>query len=178
MKKLSLQAFEKPDPAFSINFFYEAKNSLVDFKFQILGDLSQVEFLENNADPLFTKNLWKHTCAEVFVRNKDACPYFEWNFGLNSHWWAAEFSSYRKVRKERDDLFPISQEKYVSKKNDEMIFMSSLDLSKLGLQQDAQFHPSFVLKSKKGPKIHWALQHLSQQPDFHQAENFKELLFL
>lgn len=177
MRKLSLQAFEKLEQDFCINFFYETTNSFLECKFQFLGKLSQIEFLENNTDSLFTKNLWENTCAEIFIKNKAKDSYFEWNFGLNSHWWAAEFSSYRKIENEREDLFPTSQEKYISKKNDEMLFTLSLDLRKIGAKPGFQLHPCFILKTKKGPKIHWALQTLSQHPDFHQAENFKEQLF-
>jgi hypothetical protein len=92
--------------------------------------------------PRFADGLWRHTCFEVFVAQKGARAYREYNFSPSGEWAAYAFSSYRQRGAARIADGPL----------------------KIGL--------CAVIEEKGGTLSYWALRHPPGKPDFHHRRGF------
>jgi hypothetical protein len=56
------------------------------------------------ADGTFTPELWKYDVSELFLGDPSSGTYLEFNLATNGAWWAAKFSSPRKMNETQPDF--------------------------------------------------------------------------
>jgi hypothetical protein len=110
--------------------------------------------------------LWRHTCCELFVREKRAEAYREFNFSPSGEWAAYLFTRYREAAPSTDE----STNPQIAVRADER----ELELSAL---VDVPPGPlmlglSVVVEEESGALSYWALRHAPGKPDFHHADAF------
>jgi len=117
--------------------------------------------------------LWRHTCCELFVREKNAAAYHEFNFSPSGEWTNYAFGKYR-------DGGPLDD----ASMNPQIAVQSGpgrLDLYALadlpGLSPGYGNAPlaiglATVIEEERGTISYWALRHAPGKPDFHHASAF------
>ena len=117
--------------------------------------------------------LWRHTCCELFVREKNGAAYHEFNFSPSGEWTTYAFSQYR----EGAPLADVSMNPQIAVQSGP----GRLDLYALadlpGLSQSYRSAPlalgiAAVIEEESGAISYWALRHAAGRPDFHQASAF------
>ena len=113
--------------------------------------------------------LWRHTCCELFVREKNAAGYREFNFSPSGEWTIYVFSKYREGGPQADESM-----------NPQIAVQSGpgrLDLYALADLQGYGRTPllvglATVIEEESGSISYWALRHAPGKPDFHHASAF------
>ena len=113
--------------------------------------------------------LWRHTCCELFAREKNAAAYREFKFSPSGEWTIYAFSKYREGG-------PLADESM----NPQIAVQSGpgrLDLYALADLQDHGKTPlavglATVIEEESGSISYWALRHAPGKPDFHHASAF------
>lgn len=117
--------------------------------------------------------LWRHTCCEVFLREKDAAAYQEFNFSPSAEWAAYSFLKYRDGGPLIDDAL---NPQIAVRADERQLQLSALvDLARI-----APSYPraplalalSLVIEEESGALSYWALRHAPGKPDFHHADAF------
>ncbi|HKX08174.1 MAG TPA: DOMON-like domain-containing protein [Stellaceae bacterium] len=134
-----------------------------------IGDLS----LPPVGLPTRARELWQHTCFEVFVRAPPSTAYYEFNFAPSMQWAAYRFSAYRREMSVAED---VSAPRIESQSRGELYQLrASLELDALSsLPSDAVWRLglSAVIEETSGRKSFWALAHPPGKPDFHHPDCF------
>lgn len=105
--------------------------------------------------PRFADGLWRHTCFEVFVAQKGARAYREYDFSPSGEWAAYAFSSYRQ-RSTREIVRPRWKGLAAT--------IPARGRLKIGL--------CAVIEERDGALSYWALRHPAGKPDFHDRHAF------
>ncbi|HYL88818.1 MAG TPA: DOMON-like domain-containing protein [Burkholderiales bacterium] len=117
--------------------------------------------------------LWRHTCCELFVREKNRAAYHEINLSPSGEWTIYAFSKYREGVALADESA-----------NPQIAIQSGpgrLDLYALAdlprLSQGYRNAPlaiglAAVMEEEGGAISYWALRHAPGKPDFHHASAF------
>lgn len=114
--------------------------------------------------------LWKATCFELFVMEKDGTPsYNEFNLSPSERWAAYDFDDYRKGMRNR----PFAREPDCTFRMGQSmaIFDASLPRAQMP-EAPAAIGLSAVIEEEGGVKSFWAISHHKEQPDFHDPACF------
>jgi len=117
--------------------------------------------------------LWKETCFELLLAG-DNEVYYELNFSPSFAWNFYVLQSYRAEPKELEILEEASI-KY-EKKNDEFRIYFELKVKELNFEQFTHYNLATILLNKEKKRTFWAINHLKEQPDFHDRESFLEII--
>lgn len=141
-------------------------------RYQLSGALDRVLISEKNISPQRKDKLWEKTCFEFFLQPLGSLKYFEWNFSPSGDWNQFEFDSYRE-RSKAAHLLPAPEIK-TKRDNDQLELLVGLKLSSLKrLSKSWRMGVTAVLEHTDGLKSYWALKHMIEKPDFHQADSFE-----
>jgi len=143
--------------------------------FRLEGDISRIN-IPAPVSPRFSTDLWRHTCFEAFIAVEGQPTYHEFNFAPSGEWTVYVLSGYRNGG-------PVENEKmrpHITLRSTE----SRLELDALvRLDTLSAIHPGAVLRIGLSAVIdasdglsYWALRHLADEPDFHDAAGFALLL--
>ncbi|MGC3979768.1 MAG: DOMON-like domain-containing protein [Steroidobacteraceae bacterium] len=114
--------------------------------------------------------LWRHTCAELFVAAAGQKSYGEFNFSPSTHWAAYEFSAYRQDRQDMACTAPVIQ---LDQAGSLLSIEVSLQLPDwLAQASQLQASVTMVVEDAAGQYSYWAAQHAAAQPDFHDRRSF------
>lgn len=144
------------------------------FRFRGVGDMARVRFPTLDM-PSRRDDLWKHTCAEVFLMGS-AGSYCEFNFSPSTQWAAYRFESYRSGMKEqalRSDpaiKFALLPDSFVL---DVLVDLAGVFAPGTG---GVRMGLAAVVEHIDGARSYWALRHAPGEADFHQADSFVGLL--
>jgi len=110
--------------------------------------------------------LWRHTCCELFLREKSAAAYQEFNFSPSGEWAAYAFTRYREGGPRADG----SMNPQIAVRSDD----NQLELSALvhAPRGPLMLGLSVVVEEESGALSYWALRHAPGKPDFHHADAF------
>lgn len=113
------------------------------------------------------EELWRTTCGELFLKDREGPGYREFNFSPSERWAAYGFSGYREGMADIDIPAP-----GVSGQGGQHLFVLTalLDAAILGDSRLAGL--SAVIEEKDGTKSYWALAHPAGKPDFHDPACF------
>jgi hypothetical protein len=113
--------------------------------------------------------LWRHTCAELFVATADAEPYCEFNFAPSTQWAAYGFSAYRQGMQQLDCAAPLIK---VTLTESQLLIETQVHLPQpFAAQARLQLGISMVIEESSG-RSYWALAHAVDRPDFHHRSGF------
>jgi hypothetical protein len=139
--------------------------------YRLDGDISRIA-ISRPVAPRIGKELWRHTCFEVFIAIEGQDAYHEINFSPSREWTVYAFDSYRDGgpltdAAMRPDITVRSTESRL-----ELDAVVRLDrLSPLHSRALLHVGPSAVIEAADSFS-YWALRHPADKPDFHQADGF------
>ncbi len=110
--------------------------------------------------------LWRHTCCELFLRQKSANVYQEFNFSPSGEWAAYAFTRYREGAPLADESM---NPQIAVRSDDEQLELSALVHAPRG---PLMLGLSIVVEEESGALSYWALRHAPGKPDFHHADAF------
>lgn len=141
----------------------------LNLSYVVYGDMSGVRVPEL-ATGARQDELWRHTCAELFVCASDNDDYLEFNFSPSTRWAAYGFTRYRQGMHPIECAQPIIA---VERSAGHLKMDVKLELP-LGLTADPQLRIglSMVIEENAGQCSYWAIKHVGQAPDFHHPESF------
>lgn len=140
--------------------------------YKLGGDLDRV-LLPAAAAPRRADRLWQHTCFELFVAQKDAQGYVEFNFSPSGEWACYGFSSYRNRTAAAGSAPQIA----VQRADGQLELSARVRIATAG---KLEIGISAVIEEKDGAGSpsssrflsYWALRHPPGKPDFHHRDAF------
>ena len=118
--------------------------------------------------------LWRHTCCELFVREKGAEAYHEFNFSPSGEWAAYAFTRYREGTTLTDEALnpQIAVQSGVAR----LDLYALVDLARVSptsyMRAPLTLGLAVIIEEASGGLSYWALKHPSGKPDFHHASAF------
>ena len=115
--------------------------------------------------------LWKSTCFELFMMEKDGtASYSEFNLSPSERWAAYDFSGYREGMTDR----PFQREPDCSYRSGLAMAIFDVSLPRAQMPQPpASIGLAAVIEEEGGVKSYWAISHHKDQPDFHDPACFQ-----
>ena len=121
------------------------------------------------ASPDRCDRLWETTCFELFVRQDEFEPYFEFNFSPSTQWSAYRFDRYREGMRD----FPLVIDPQIDRGVDDAGYVIEVDIDLAPFPDTSlRLGLSAVIEEKDGTKSYWALAHPPGRPDFHHKDCF------
>ncbi len=115
--------------------------------------------------------LWKHSCFEAFVGERNKSSYVEFNFSPSRLWASYRFEDYRDGMQPAIDLF--APHIYTETDGEVRFALTAwLDIAKLGNLWPMTLGLSAVIEDRDGCLSYWALAHPPGKPDFHHKDCF------
>ena len=117
--------------------------------------------------------LWRHTCCELFVREKNAPAYHEFNFAPSGEWTVYAFSRYREGGPLADES--MNPQIAVQKGAGRLDLYALADLPTLSdayRRAPLALGLATVVEEESGATSYWALRHAPGKPDFHHSSAF------
>jgi hypothetical protein len=128
------------------------------------GDMERVR-IPASATPQRAERLWEHTCCELFVAERGAQGYVEFNFSPSTEWACYGFSRYRHAAASAGSAPAI----VVRRSADALELRATVRIS---TPRKIALGISAVVEDEGGALSYWALRHPAGKPDFHHAEAF------
>ena len=125
--------------------------------------------LPDPEDPGRADELWKTTCAEVFVGLPHGA-YLEFNFSPSGQWAAYRFDSPREGMREE----PADVQIYLDLGEDWIAIEAAVSCQ--ALESGLALGTTAVVEEQGGHKGYWALRHGDGPPNFHDRTCFTALL--
>ena len=162
---------EKTAPALRISAAVSRKETILEAKFLVEGDLYALEIPSQAANPERKARLWEETCLELFLAPCDCPAYYEFNLSPSGHWNIYRFDSYRKGMREEESIpAPLL---WTVRNAEALRFSFEADIGNiLPKSAQADIGISAVLRSVEGDLTHWAPTHPASRPDFHHKDGF------
>jgi hypothetical protein len=146
----------------------------VRFEYRLAGATSQVA-IPRRAAPRRAGRLWEHTCFEAFVAPAGGVRYFELNFSPSTEWAAYAFDGYRDGM--RPHALSRDPQLTVAAADDELHVTAAVELAAFaGAAWPWRIGLTAVVADRAGRRAYFALEHLREKPDFHDAAAFTVLL--
>jgi len=139
--------------------------------FRLDGDISRIR-IPSPVAPRIGFELWRHTCFEAFIALDSQPAYHEFNFAPSAEWCVYAMSGYRNGLPLADET--MNPQIALRSTNNHLELDAVIRLDTL-----SAIHPRAVLRLGLCAVIeatdgfsYWALRHLSDKPDFHNAASF------
>jgi hypothetical protein len=115
--------------------------------------------------------LWEDTCFELFLADKIAPAYWEFNLSPSGCWNVYRYESYRKGMKEEIVFSELPFN--VLRDYDALTLCLDLDIGKI-IRPELKLEAGIcaVIKDADGALAYWALTHRGERPDFHRRDSF------
>ena len=171
------QASESPVHSLSVSGALQGSGVLA-VEFQLSATLRAIRLVPVVCQPRRRDELWRHTCFEVFARQRGQARYCEFNFSASGDWAAYQFEEYRGTRSNaRHDPLAVTVQ---TSGEQQITLRARLDLraALAGAPGQAQPHEwrlncAAVIECSDGSLEYWAVHHPRAQPDFHDADGFR-----
>lgn len=144
------------------------ENGSLTLAFALKGELCALRIPESRPS-LRARDLWRHTCFEVFVMAGEGPGYREFNFSPSSEWAVCTFRGYR----EGGDLeLKMRPGIAVRRSGDRLELDAEIALDCLPPGRLLRLGLSAVVEDADGVLSYWALRHPPGKPDFHHTDAF------
>lgn len=155
-----------------INSTFEIKKKSISLSFTLQGELEEYFFEEPRAKKR-ANELWRTTCFELFLANRENEDYYELNFSSSLAWNFYHLSAYRAEVQEVELLFEPQIEIHIK----ENVFQVSfeVEVEACFLEQFNLYNVASILLTKENKRTFWSEKHLTAVPDFHHRDNFLEI---
>lgn len=117
------------------------------------------------------RELWRHTCFELFVRAPRDQAYVEYNFVPSGAWAAYRFVAYRADAADLELETPPRVQRSGDEQQLKYAVACELPADLAALPQ-LQANVTAVVESLAGDMSYWALAHPAERPDFHHAGGY------
>lgn len=143
--------------------------------FRLAGDIRRIR-LPSLGEPRIAKQLWQHTCFEVFIAVDGQSAYHEFNFAPSREWAAYAFSRYRNGGLVTNEgLHPDIAVRPTGRQLELTSVVRLDELSGIHPRASLRVGLAAVVEANDGLSW-WALRHPADRPDFHDADGFALLL--
>lgn len=174
MKKydFSLQPFQPANIDVEIKGEISRRDNRLIFRYELQGDLKQLEVPDIVENEARKHELWKTTCFELFLGIENSTCYWEFNISPSGNWNIYRFDDYRAGMEEEDRIQSLPCYIY-SESHKVLLGTDGIDIGKLA-DKDQKLNVSIttVVKEKNGNFSYWALKHCGEEPDFHLRDSF------
>ena len=140
--------------------------------YAIHGDIARLEIPAPGPARVGWK-LWRHTCCELFVRQRGAAAYHEFNFSPSGEWAAYAFTKYREgATLNAEELNP---QVAIQSTGARLDLYALVDLARLAPgygQAPLSIGLAVIIEEESGGLSYWALRHAPGKPDFHHLQAF------
>jgi hypothetical protein len=121
--------------------------------------------------PIRQKNLWEHTCCEIFLGLPNSTQYWEFNLSPTGNWNVYHLLDYRQNLTEESAFSALPFQ--VSQKEDSWQLQLTVDLHKIiSAKQNLIVGVTAVIEDRANQLSYWALSHPGKHPDFHHRDAF------
>lgn len=148
------------------------KEGKLSISYSVRGDIARLTIPPPGPARVGWK-LWRHSCCELFVREKGAEAYHEFNFSPSGEWAAYAFRKYREGAALGDE--GLNPQVAVQSSATRLDLYALVDLARLSpvyRRAPLAVGLAAILEEESGGLSYWALQHASGKPDFHHAAAF------
>lgn len=158
-------------------------------KISFNGDLVALEFTISNLidsiilpsrknKPQRTIGLWNATCFELFLKNRGANEYVEFNFSPTHDWNCFKFQNQNDELKEWIQVKKVEITSFRDANLYQLkaVFLKSQLPSNFQNVERLLFSTTTVLKHSDDSLSYWAIKHTDNRPNFHHPESFTELV--
>ncbi|HLQ12883.1 MAG TPA: DOMON-like domain-containing protein [Steroidobacteraceae bacterium] len=146
-------------------------------EFDVRGDLARLRLAPAAAAARRRKDLWQHTCFELFAGRDADTGYLEFNFAPSGDWAAWAFSDYRSGGRElevaRVLVSTLSVDSGHWRLRAQAEFAAAPDVAASGGSTVAWWlNLAAVIEDEDGALTYWAAHHSGARPDFHDRASF------
>ncbi len=138
------------------------------------GDLTRINCPpQQGAD--FADDLWRHTCCELFIAQKAATEYYEFNFSPSCAWAIYRFVRTRERASGKLDAATLDPHIVVRRDAARCELQATVRLGQLApayAGANLMLGVSAVIEDDTGALSYWALRHPLEKPDFHHPQAF------
>jgi len=140
------------------------KNKCIKGHFEIAGELEN--YLFDKAQKQSRKDeLWKRTCFELFLANRDRPNYYELNMSPSNEWNFYHFSDYKQEMKEEKNISePLV---YLSQTPKGYLFSFEFELYTNVVEDNFIFNLAVILLNTKGVRHFYSIHQREEKVDFH-----------
>ncbi|MGE0115950.1 MAG: DOMON-like domain-containing protein [Steroidobacteraceae bacterium] len=143
--------------------------SQLQVNYRVLGDLHALRIPDRTTSARHDE-LWRHTCAELFVADAQSECYCEFNFAPSTEWAAYEFRRYRQGMRPADCAPPVIECMQTAQ---ELLLRITVKVPEtLALAVQWRLGLTMVVEDAAGQCSYWALLHTAERPDFHRRDSF------
>lgn len=176
MSKYLLKPFYHQDHCFQVYASPVKHGQFLLMEFMVEGQLDRL-FLPRYKPENSNKRvigLWESTCFEFFIKHKDREDYLEFNLSSDHHWNAFYFKYIRDQVKEFEPIDTI----HVHSKREKwgLEITCKVDLTKFPdhfwESGNMRMGITAITEDKLQKKEYWALNHLDENPYFHNPHTF------
>ena len=171
--KLATKLISTKEQDYTISCSFDLQKLSLSLKFQLSGNLEKILWPNTDGNHQRKDHLWKQSCFELFIKNKNKSHYYEFNYGPKSFWNIYTLSSYRKNLTPL--LSPINPQIYfhqIDQRNIDIQVTQELCFLEDYLEaKKMQINLCCVIMHKDQSYEYWALKHLNK-PDFHDPNTF------
>ena len=146
----------------------ESASGSLALMFSLVGDLFRLR-IPDSRPPRRARDLWRHTCFEIFVMAGDGSGYREFNFSPSGEWTVYDFRGYRDGGELAVDLQPGIR---VRKSENRLQLNAEIRRDLLPSERLLRVGLSAVVEDADGMVSYWALRHPPGKPDFHHTDAF------
>jgi hypothetical protein len=140
--------------------------------YAIHGDIARLEIPAPGPARVGWK-LWRHTCCELFVRQRGAAAYHEFNFSPSGEWASYAFTKYREGATLADQA--LNPQIAVDSTGTQLNLYALVDLERLApayVRSPLAIGLAVIIEEESGGLSYWALRHAPGKPDFHHLQAF------
>lgn len=147
------------------------KKQNIHLHYIVSGNIHDIRFPPPSRTARRREELWQTTCFEFFAGPKDKTDYWEYNLSPAGDWAVFYFSDYRKGKMNDSAITSVDIETE-SDGEHQFKLAGSLPIPAILTGQRLECGISLVLQHQNGGIYYYALDHLKQQPDFHDRNGF------
>ncbi|MFT4632243.1 MAG: hypothetical protein ACJARY_000337 [Candidatus Azotimanducaceae bacterium] len=134
------------------------------------GDVAQIDWPPPTAIPNRRGQLWEETCFEAFLRRSGEHAYIETNASPSGDWHCYRFKDYRADMQMASA--PTLQVQKCAINATQAEILVQIDLNDwLTPPATLQLGLAAVIQTKTRARLHYALKHVDDKPDFHHRDN-------
>lgn len=158
-------------PEIGIDATIYSESGQLELQYRVRGDISAL-LVPTPAESKRRDELWRHTCAELFVAAPDQPAYCEFNFSPSRAWAAYRFEDYRQGRCVEPCMPPVIDTQRTA---DSLLLSVQCRLPDWLDGSALQASTTMVIEDVRGGCSYWSAYHAAGQPDFHRRESFLPL---
>ena len=169
MKKQTfiLKNHDKEKKDIKIQASFEINNKILTLEFTVTGEINNYIFNEP-CEQTREDELWKKTCFELFIAQKNSLSYYELNISPSNTWNFYSFSDYKTDMKEETSVSEPSIHSYKIQTQYRLSF--EFNFYEKIIEKELIFNLAVILLDAKGLRHFYSINHKEGKVNFHDKE--------